>query len=143
MRSISTLAYIAAVRLAVHGFREYHLGGARRAPAPFNIVGEDNMATSPIASRDEAEARLVERAIQDEQFRSLLLSDPRAAAQQELGIDLPTSVRLHVLQESPSDLYMVLPLKPAALKGVIADDELSETELEHVSGGMCTCGDPY
>ena len=101
------------------------------------------MATSPIASRDEAQARLVERAVQDEQFRSLLLSDPRAAAKQELGIELPASVRLHVIQESPSDLYMLLPLKPATIKGMVAGDELSDTELEHVSGGMCTCGNPY
>ena len=93
------------------------------------------MATSPITSRKEAEARLVQRAIQDEQFRSLLLSDPRAAAQQELGIELPASVRFHVIQESPSDLYMVLPLKPAALKSMIAGDELSDTELDSVSGG--------
>jgi hypothetical protein len=117
--------------------------GVRWTPAPFKTVAEDNVADSPIASRDEAEARLVGRAIQDEQFRSLLLSDPRAAAKQELGIDLPASVRLHVMQESPSDLYMVLPLKPTNLKGMMAEGELSDTELEYVSGGLCTCGSPY
>ena len=103
---------------------------------------EDNMASSPITSRKEAEARLVERARRDEQFRSLLLSDPRAATRQELGINLPASVRLHVMQESPSDLYLVLPLKPGEFKGVLAGDELSETELEYVSGGADsgTCG---
>jgi hypothetical protein len=101
------------------------------------------VATSPITSRKEVEARLVERARQDEQFRSLLLSDPRAAAQQELGVDLPASVRLHVMQEGPSDLYLVLPLKPAALISAIAGDELSDTQLDFVSGGgdslNCRC----
>jgi hypothetical protein len=98
-------------------------------------VRENNVATSPITSRQEAEARLVERAIQDEQFRSLLLSDPRTAARQELGVDLPDSVRLNVMQESPSDLYLVLPLKRAAFQSIVAGDELSDTELDYVTGG--------
>jgi hypothetical protein len=93
------------------------------------------MATSPITSRQEAEARLVERAARDEQFRSLLLSDPQTAARQELGVDLPDSVRLHVMEESPADLYLVLPLKRAAFESLIAGDELSDTQLDYVSGG--------
>jgi hypothetical protein len=102
---------------------------------------EDTVATSPITSRQEAEARLLDRAVQDESFRSLLVSDPRAAVKQELGVDLPASVRLHVVRESPSDLYMVLPLSRTAFKGLVAGDELSDTELEYVSGGdQGTCG---
>ena len=92
----------------------------------------DQMAATP---RRAAERRLVVRASEDEAFRALLFSDPKVALKQELGVEMPASVRFHVIQESPSDLYMVLPLKPASLKNVIAGDELSDTELDSVSGG--------
>jgi hypothetical protein len=92
----------------------------------------DQMAATP---RQAAERHLVVRASEDEAFRALLLSDPKVALKQELGVEMPAAVRFHVIQESPSDLYMVLPLKPAALRHAITGDELSDAELDSVSGG--------
>ena len=43
--------------------------------------------------RAEMERRLIERSLEDEDFRQRLLDDPKAAVEQELGKRLPEGVR--------------------------------------------------
>ncbi|MDQ6744004.1 MAG: NHLP leader peptide family RiPP precursor [Candidatus Dormibacteraeota bacterium] len=78
------------------------------------------------------EARVIERAAKDEAFRQQLVDDPHGALQQALGVSLPGSVNIEVLEETPGTMYLVLP--PAET----GSRELSEQEVASVAGGGIT-----
>jgi hypothetical protein len=88
------------------------------------------MSDEPTSSRDTVTSQVIERATRDPQFRQELLRDPRETVEQELGVRLPASVELRVVEETPSTLYLVLPPQSMA-----AGQELSDQELEQVAGG--------
>jgi hypothetical protein len=69
------------------------------------------------------EARVVERAMKDETFRRQLIADPHGALQQVLGVPLPETVSIEVVEETPGTMYLVL---PPAENG---SPELSEEEV--------------
>lgn len=75
---------------------------------------------------------IMTRAAEDPQFRQQLKSDPRGTLERELGGTLPSDVKIEVLEETPEQVYMVLP--PAGSK------ELSSEELAGVAGGGCWIG---
>ena len=81
--------------------------------------------------RQQLEQKLIEKALKDEAFRKLLIENPSAAIEQEFNIKLPESLKLKVLEEDAKTVFMVLPYIPASG----ADMELTEAELESVSGG--------
>jgi hypothetical protein len=72
--------------------------------------------------------RIVEQAQTDEGFRARLMSEPKATLEDFLGMQLPDQVRVHVMEESLTDVYLVLPHQ--------FSPELNEEDLEAVSGGM-------
>jgi len=76
--------------------------------------------------RAEVERRLVERSLEDDAFRQGLLEDPRAAVQEELGIQLSAEVQVRVVEETADTIYPVLPSASAAGEA----GELSDEELE-------------
>ena len=90
-------------------------------------------------SRAEFERRLIQRSLEDETFRQRLLDEPKAAVEQELGKRLPESTEVRVLQESQDTIYLVLPTSRAALA---QGSELSDQDLEQVSGGGGTYAPP-
>ncbi|HEX5848538.1 MAG TPA: NHLP leader peptide family RiPP precursor [Rubrobacter sp.] len=79
----------------------------------------------------EMERRIVQRSIEDDVFRQRLLSDPKAAVEQELGTRLPEDVRVVALEETEQTIYLVLPNSSPLGE----DGELSDQELESVAGG--------
>jgi Lhr-like helicase len=81
--------------------------------------------------RKQLEERLIAKATKDETFRNNLLTSPREALETELGITIPDTVIIKVLEEDQNSFYLVLPpiINPET------EDELSEAELEMVSGG--------
>jgi hypothetical protein len=81
-------------------------------------------ATAP--TRRDFEARLVARASSDEGFREPLKADPRAAVAEETGVTVPESVKVEVLEETPQQAYIVIPVDRAAI---------SDEELDAASGG--------
>jgi hypothetical protein len=62
--------------------------------------------------RSEAKRRflqIVQRSMEDEDFRRRLLDDTKGTLEQELGSGLPQSVEVRVVEESADIIYLVLP----------------------------------
>ena len=74
---------------------------------------------------DEMRERLLEKVNGDEAFRTRLLSDPKAAIEQETGVPVPAGFTVHVHEESADTAHLVLP--PAGM--------LDDAQLEQVAGG--------
>lgn len=84
----------------------------------------------PRESDRRALDKIVERATVDQAFRQQLLSDPRRAIRDELGLTIPTRFRIKFIERGPDlDALVVL---PDFRNG---EQELSDGELEAVSGG--------
>jgi hypothetical protein len=82
-------------------------------------------------SRAEVERTLVQRSLEDEDFRQRLLDDPKGTIEQELGSRLREGVEVRVVQESADTIYLVLPSASAVGEG----EEISDQDLEEVAGG--------
>jgi hypothetical protein len=80
--------------------------------------------------RAEMEGRLIQRSLEDEDFRRRLLEDPKAVVEEELGTRLPEEVRVVAVEETADTVYLVLPNASPADEG----GELSDRELEAVAG---------
>jgi hypothetical protein len=92
------------------------------------------MTGDPLKSRREAEARILDRAGQDPEFRRRLLANPQATIEAALGVKVPSGIRLNILEETDGQLYLVLPAQSAG------DGELTDSELAAVSGGATSFG---
>ena len=74
---------------------------------------------------NEMRMKIVGKAAEDADFRTRLLSDPKGAIGQELGVTMPASLSIEVHEESDAAAHLVLP----------PDSKLSEGDLQAVSGG--------
>jgi hypothetical protein len=54
------------------------------------------------------ERRLVERSLQDVEFRQRLLADPKPTVEEELGTRLPEEVPMEAVEEALDTVYLVL-----------------------------------
>jgi hypothetical protein len=81
--------------------------------------------------RKHLEQKLIAKAMKDETFRKSLLENPKAAIEDETGIKLPETFNLKVVEEDAATFFLILP--PKINPGT--EDELSEAELDMVSGG--------
>ena len=66
-------------------------------------MSQETLATGEIREH------LVSKACSDEAFRELLLSDPKAAVEAELGITLPEDFTIMVHEEMLDTSHLVLP----------------------------------
>jgi hypothetical protein len=81
--------------------------------------------------RAEMERRMINRSMEDEEFRQRLLDDPKAAVEQELGSRLPESIEVRVVEETADTVFLVIPSASPIGGGA----ELSDQQLEAVAGG--------
>ena len=84
-------------------------------------------------SAEQVKIEIVGRASADSDFRSRLLSDPRAAVTEVIGMDFPKDMGLSVHEDDATNLHFVLP--PSNL--------LDASQLEAVAGGGCRAGEGY
>ena len=68
---------------------------------------------------------VVGKATEDADFRAWLLSDPKGAISQELGVAIPVSMSIQVHEESGTTAHLVLP--PSSM--------LSEHDLQAITAG--------
>ena len=88
---------------------------------------------SEATGRADMERRLVQRSLQDDAFRQLLLEDPRAAVEEELGTQFPEEVRIVAVEETSGHH-----LPGTALGASLTSRRLASSpirELETVAGG--------
>jgi hypothetical protein len=62
------------------------------------------------SERAGLERRIVERAQNDPEYRARLIAAPREAVAEELGLELPESLGIEVVEERPDRLTIVLPV---------------------------------
>lgn len=70
-------------------------------------------------------------AAENPEFKAQLLANPKAAIEELTKLKVPDNIEIAVLQDTPELLNIVLPYK---------SDELSEVELENISGGVIPGG---
>lgn len=80
--------------------------------------------------RDE----LVKRAEADEAFRSLLLADPAAAAEQALGFQPPEGFELLAVEEAEDRLYVVLPPRRPGRDATVTLREVTAQTVRDIVG---------
>lgn len=84
------------------------------------------------AEKNTLQQQVMDRAMKDEAFRQMLLSNPKGTLERELGLALPAGVTIQVHENTPTVLHLVLPIQEQT--GVPQD--LSDAELEQVIGGQ-------
>ena len=89
-------------------------------------------------TRGQLSDKIVEQVQSNPKYREELLKDPRALMSKQLGTQIPSNVKITVLQETQDTYYVVLPYMPKE------GQELDDSELEKVAGGFldktCTGG---
>lgn len=88
----------------------------------------ESFAETPLQSAEDMRRQITEKAISDDDFRSLLVSNPREAISQEIGVDLPEGVEIKVHESDAQTLHFALPTT-----------EISEEQLEAIAAGRCCC----
>ena len=76
-------------------------------------------------SVEEFHSYLRNKAVEDMEFRTRLLADPKSVMEDELNLSIPDDFNVQVHEENATTAHLVLP--PSAV--------LSEAELQAVSGG--------
>lgn len=74
-------------------------------------------------NRSEFESNIIKKASADPAYRERLLAAPKAVISEELnslkeGAGLPADVKVSVMQETPDQLYLVLPMTQPSTGGV-------------------------
>ncbi len=82
-------------------------------------------------TRKDIEAHIIAQAWKDEAYKQELFSNPKAVIEREFGVQMPAEVSVRVMEENPTNLYFVLPMRPD-----LSEVELSEEQLEGVAGGI-------
>ena len=80
----------------------------------------------------ELEQKLIGKALKDEAFRKQLLENPKVAIEREMGMKVPESMNIKIMEEDPQTIYLVLPYVFARETQV----ELSEADLQEIAGGL-------
>ena len=73
----------------------------------------------------ELKTHILTKAAEDGDFRTRLLTDPRAAISAETGVTIPEGFNVAVHEDSGTTAHLVLPPSPA----------LTEDELAVIAGG--------
>ncbi len=79
-------------------------------------------------TRGEVNQIITDFAVKDPKYREALLRNPKDVLERQMGMQLPGSVKVKVVEETADTIFLVAPHVPR--KG-----ELSDADLEKVAGG--------
>lgn len=82
-------------------------------------------------TRENLQHLMLEKAMKDPDFRTSLTKYPKETIEKEIGVKIPESIRIRVMEETKDTFFLVLP--PA--QGTNKEDELTERELKSVAAG--------
>ena len=82
--------------------------------------------------KEEIEKKVTARCWKDPEFRARFISNPTAAIK-ELGYESHTGAKIAIFEGKADTWNILLEPNPSNIS------KLSESELENVAGGMCTC----
>ncbi len=91
---------------------------------------------SQTVSLEKLQENIISNATKNVDYRKRLINDPKALLESQLGQPLPGSFKVDVLQESPTQAYIVLPYEAPK-----SGSELSDEDLESVAGGKAKMHD--
>jgi hypothetical protein len=83
-------------------------------------------------TQENLQAKIIARAWKSEAYKQELLENPKAVIAREFDVELPAEVSVQVLEETPTNLYFVLPLRPQFEEEDL--DDISEAELQAIAG---------
>ncbi len=88
-------------------------------------------------TRGQLYDKIADQASKNARYREALLKDPRTLMSKQLGTNIPPSMKIKVIEETPDTYYVVLPYAPKE------GQELDDADLEKVAGGFMdkTCKD--
>jgi len=87
-----------------------------------------SFAETPLQSADDMRRQITDKAISDDDFRSLLVSDPKTAISQELGVDIPEGLDIKIHESDMRTFHLALPAT-----------NMDEEQLEAIAAGRCCC----
>lgn len=79
-------------------------------------------------SAEEMQRKLVNKSVEDLEFRKQLLSDPKSTIQKEFGIDFPENTQIQIHESDMNTIHLSIP-----------PGELEEEQLEAIAAGRCCC----
>ena len=83
-------------------------------------------------TRRDVDQEIATKAATDAAFRKKVLADPKAVLA-DMGLTVRDSIKVNVVEESASDVYLVIPKASAS---AAAGDDLSDDALEAVAAGQ-------
>ncbi|MEH2234546.1 MAG: NHLP leader peptide family RiPP precursor [Nostoc sp.] len=90
---------------------------------------ESKLKLGNLARSDYGFKAVIERAWQDEYFKTELLQNPRAAIKKVIGTDLPDTLIICVYEDTQTIKHLVVPVNSS-------NEELNELDLMLVAGGI-------
>jgi hypothetical protein len=81
-------------------------------------------------SRQSIEQEIRVKSLKDPKFRQQLLENPKSAIEVAMGVNIPETLEIKVIEESANHLILTVP--PALPESA---NSLSEEQLEAVAGG--------
>ena len=97
------------------------------------LPAEGDLASLQIPQGDDPILTAMRRALVDPTFKAKLLKDPKAVAASELGVNVPDGVTIHILENTPNEVNLTVPVNPSSA-------ELSDADLELIAGGKLSQG---
>jgi hypothetical protein len=91
-------------------------------------------------TRSELTAQLWSKASKDEGFKNSLMEDANGVLQRDFGLHIPSGTTVRIVQESPQEMYLVLPQSLDSMPVSEVPEKVREVVREPFTGTeSCGC----